>query len=280
MEKFFGFDFGEENSNVILLSFLLGKNSIKSINFFRKFSLFFETFDLERKKGIRIFDSGNFRPKNASEIAKKVKEVLEKKKFPVIISKSHLISLFSLQAFEKDIKIIVLDAHADAKNFYSDEKVKDSTWPLRLENNYYNCSTWLRRAVENGYKNFFILGLRACSEDELNFLEDNRILYFTSTYIKKNLEDVKKKVRKFSRNSKIYLSLDIDFFDPSFAPAVENPEPNGLSYLEFREIIDGIKISCADLVEFSLAPKKLMEITYSLALKSLFDLVLKFNYDI
>ncbi|MFH7882409.1 MAG: arginase family protein [Candidatus Aenigmatarchaeota archaeon] len=279
MEKIFGMDFDREVADIIAIGIPLGKNSEKILKFLRKASLFFETFDLEKERGIelKIFDEGNLKFKDENEITERVKKILNDEKIPLILSKSHLTSLFSIKAFDKNSKIIVFDAHADCKNNYLDERVVNSAQPIKLNKKFYNCSTWLRRLIENEYRNVAIVGLRACSEEEINFLKNNKILYITSTSIKKSLCKEKKRISDFTKNSKIYVSIDIDVFDPSIALAVENPEANGLNYQEFFEILNGIEgeIVGLDLVEISLADKKLMEITCSLGLKALFDLLLK-----
>lgn len=279
MDKIFGMDFEINLADIVAIGIPIGKNSEKVLNFLRKASLFFETFDIEKKRGInlKIFDEGNLKFKDRFEITKKIKEILEKNKIPLIFSKSHLVSLFSIQAFEKDLKIIVFDAHADCKNNYIDEKIEESIEPLKLNKNIYNCSTWLRRLIESGYKNIMLIGLRACSDEEIEFLEKSKIQYITSNFIKKNLKDARKKIKNFVGNSKVYLSLDMDFFDPSISPAVDHPEANGLSYEEFKSLIENIelKIFALDIVEIAFTEKKLMEMTFSLAFKVLFDLLLK-----
>ncbi len=279
MDKIFGMDFEKELAEIVTIGIPLGKNSSKVLKFLRKASLFFETFDLEREKGVelKIFDEGDLKFRNENEITKKIKEILNEKKIPLILSKSHLASLFSIKAFDKNLKVIVFDAHADCKNNYLDERIASSVQPLKLDENFYNCSTWLRRLIENGFRNVGIIGLRACSEEEVEFLKKNKILYITSNSIKKNPGKEKRRISNFTKGSNVYLSIDIDVFDPSLALAVENPEANGLNYQEFSEILNEIKgkIVGVDLVEISLANKKLMEITCSLALKALFDLLLK-----
>ncbi len=282
MEKLWASNFSASSADLLALGIPLGKNSEKVLRFLRKTSLFFETFDVDKRRGLklRICDLGNLKFKKPRQITEKIREIVRKGKVPLILSKSHLASFFSIQAFEKELKIVIFDAHADLRNEYWDEKVKDSVYPLNFEkkNSSYNCATWLRRLIEKGYKNVVLVGLRACSEDELEFLETNKILYFTSRAIKKDLKDVRKKLEKFARSSKLYVSLDMDVFDPPIAPAVDHPEPNGLNFQEFSELVEGIargKFVGLDLAEICLTEKKLMEITSFLALKALFEILLR-----
>ncbi|MCS7106117.1 MAG: arginase family protein, partial [Candidatus Aenigmarchaeota archaeon] len=167
----------------------------------------------------------------------------------------------------------------DVKNEYEDEKISYSTEPLKIkESKKYNCATWLRRAFEEGKKDIAIIGLRSCDEDEFSFLEKNKILTFSPNSIRKDFYDKKKvkdTLKKFVKDSKVYLSVDIDVFDPSIAPAVDHPEPNGLlfqDFLDLLEIFSG-KIIGFDLVEIAFCEKKLMEITSFLATRVILEVL-------
>jgi agmatinase len=80
----------------------------------------------------------------------------------------------------------------------------------------------------------------------------------------------------FCRNSKIYISVDIDFFDPSIAPSVEHPEHNGLSFQEFAELVKELckeRIVGFDLVEIQYLPEKIREVTDSLAVRTILEIL-------
>ena len=52
--------------------------------------------------------------------------------------------------------------------------------------------------------------------------------------------------------NKIYLTIDFDVLDPAFAPAVQNPEPNGLSTQTLVTLVSFLcdnRLACLDLVE-------------------------------
>jgi hypothetical protein len=70
-------------------------------------------------------------------------------------------------------------------------------------------------------------------------------------------------------------SLDIDVFDPSFAPNVHYPEPSGISFEDFRKVVDKIK---GEIVGIDLCCLKFSEESYQtefLAVKSLFKILSK-----
>jgi agmatinase len=82
-------------------------------------------------------------------------------------------------------------------------------------------------------------------------VKKNNFLYFTPAMIRENFDEVKEKFRDFVENSKIYLTVDIDAFDPSVAPAVGHPEPDGIFWHQFKELVKELKgkIVGLDLVE-------------------------------
>jgi len=271
-----------EEADVVIFGVPLGKDAKKSLDSLRETSWFVEFFDVDKKKNLienlKFFDAGDISLTSENDILVKTKEILDKNKIPLILGKSHLLTLFSLRAFDR-VKVVSFDAHADIKNEYEDEKISQSTEPLNLkEPSKYNCTTWLRRAFEEGKKDIAILGLRSCDEEDYDFIEKNGILAFTPNQIRKNFyekERIKEELRNFSKNSKVYLSVDIDVFDPSIAPAVDHPEPNGLLLPEFLEILEIFKgkIVGFDLVEIAFCEKKLMEITEFLATRVILEIL-------
>lgn len=271
-----------EEADIVIFGVPLGKDAKKSLDSLRETSWFVEFFDVNKKKNLienlKLFDAGDISLTSENDIFVKTKEMVDKKKIPLILGKSHLLTLFSLRAFDK-VKVVSFDAHADIKNEYEDEKISQSIEPLNLrESSKYNCTTWLRRVYEEGKKDIAILGLRSCDKEDYDFIEKNGILSFTPSQIRKNFYEkgrIKEVLRNFSKDSKVYLSIDIDVFDPSIAPAVDHPEPNGLFLQEFLDLIEIFKgrIVGFDLVEIAFCDKKLMEITEFLATRVILEVL-------
>lgn len=267
-----------EEANVVAIGIPLGKNADEMLTSLREASDFVDVFDVDRKvnmlDNVKIADVGNIQLNSLDDITLEVKKILTNKKIPLTFSKSHLSTLYSVQAFPKNMKIISFDAHGDIKNKYMDEIINDSTQPFD-SNEEYNCTTWLRRVCEiNGKENVAIIGLRDCDEDDFNFIEENKIFYLTPNQIKKDVEGSKKLLREFVKNSDVYLSVDMDVFDPSIVPAVEHPEPNGLLVHEFLDLVDEVcknKIVGMDLVEIK--PLKDNKITEFLATEIVFQIL-------
>jgi len=270
-----------KGADVVVFGVPLGKDSVKMANFLRETSWFIESFDPNSEKdlleNVKISDAGNMTLTSLGDISQQTKKIVAMNKIPLIFGKSHLLTLYALKAFS-DVKLVSFDAHADIKEYYMDERVACSVEPLILqEPKKYNCATWLRRFCELGNeKNVCLIGVRSCDDDDYNYLKEKRILHFTPRDIRKNMSNVKERLASFCKDSKIYVSLDVDFFDPSIAPSVEHPEHDGLSFQEFAELVKQIcveKIVGFDLVEMQYSPEKTCEVTASLAVRAVLEIL-------
>ncbi|MCD6371123.1 MAG: arginase family protein, partial [Candidatus Aenigmarchaeota archaeon] len=172
---------------------------------------------------------------------------------------------------------VSFDAHADCKDSYLDEKIIELDFGYKFTERF-NDSTWFRRSWEEGIKGVLV-GIRALDEDEFEFIEKEKIPYFSSEQIKKQIKKVEKNIRKFTKKKDILISLDIDVFDPSIAPAVHYPEPNGILFEHFESIVKSIK---GRIVGIDLTCVNSFEgknyVTEFLAIRSLFSIFSKLTF--
>lgn len=191
-----------------------------------------------------IDDLGNIKHTvNSSMMIKMVNKItneLIKANKPIfILGGEHLITLGSYTAFENNIGYIVFDAHYDLRNEYGDTK--------------FNHATYLRRIIEknNTSENILHIGARAYSSEELEFKTRHKIMTITDKDIRSN--NGPKLIKDFCTTfDKIYLSIDLDILDPSYAPGVGNPEALGITSRDLYEMILALhnnKILCTDIVE-------------------------------
>ena len=83
------------------------------------------------------------------------------------------------------------------------------------------------------------VGTRAVCKEELAYARDSGIEFFTSQQIRKEgaariAQQLKEKLVGYE---KVYLSVDMDVLDPAYAPAVQNPEPEGIETHTLLDII-------------------------------------------
>ena len=142
-----------------------------------------------------------------------------------------------------------------------------------------NDVTWLRRLCEIiDPKNVIQIGLRSGDWLELEFLKSSGIKYYTSKMVQDQFKKVKGEIRKFTKNSNFYISLDVDVFDPSIAPAVDHPEPNGLLFRQFQELINFMSGRLAGMDVCCLKPIKGNQVTEFTVVRSVFEILNKLNF--
>jgi len=270
----------EKEADVVIFGALVGKHS-KSIENLRKESFYLEPFDLNKRFNffdkLKVADISNIQLKSFDDITKRVKQILDKKKVPVMFSGGHVASYFSIKGFDEDVKVVVFDAHCDSRNQYSNDKyleemsyIKGIKFDPKI-----NPVTWFRRSSESrNSKNYFTIGLREGDEFELEYLEKNGIQFFTAQRMKENFSELKRKLKDFIQGSKVYISVDMDGFDPAFAPAVYHPEPGGFSYQDFVELMsvfNNSRIMGFDIVEIRSIPNN--NVTEFLATRVIFEIL-------
>jgi len=215
----------------------------------REASLNIETYSLRAGMDIedlRIHDLGDLHITSDAEetlrrLEKVTREIIAAKKTPVIIGGEHTITLGSTRAVGKSIAILSFDAHLDLRNEY-----------MNLTTSH---TTFMRRINEQAHPSKIVeIGTRAVCKEELSYAKKASVRFITVQQIRKDsAEKTVDKVRKLVTDAKkIYLTIDLDVLDPAFAPAVQNPEPDGLCTSEFYDILSGVcdrKVVAFDVVE-------------------------------
>ncbi len=145
--------------------------------------------------------------------------------FPVMLGGEHTVTLGALRSLEPDL-VLVFDAHLDMRDELFGERMCHATY--------------LRRGYEElGFK-AVVLGARALSGEEVEFAKSTGDLRYL-TALDMLREDPVSMVQGIMRGSeRVYVSLDMDVLDPSVAPAVGNPHPEGLTVTIVMDIVEQI----------------------------------------
>jgi agmatinase len=167
--------------------------------------------------------------------------LLKDDKFPVIIGGNHTVSIGAVKAFSeffKNITVLQLDAHTDLRQVYEGSEL--------------NHACAMARARE--YAPIVQVGIRSTSAEELPYIGHDRIFYSHQLYYDKSLYN--KAIDKLSEN--VYITIDLDVFDPSIMPSTGTPEPGGPEYFELmhflRDVIRTRNVVGFDVVELCPSP--------------------------
>jgi agmatinase len=190
-------------------------------------------------------------------------ELFEAKKIPVFLGGEHTITLGVIRSLGKETALVSFDAHLDLRNEYLDLIISHTTFMRRIKEQV-NSSTILE------------IGTRAACKEELNYAKEFGIKFLTASQIRHAgvAETVATLDCELADCERIYLTIDLDILDPAFAPAVQNPEPEGLdtsSLLDLLEVVCDHRVVGFDLVE--VAPHYDMGSTAIHAAKIIFEIL-------
>ena len=177
------------------------------------------------------------------------KKVIEKGIKPLTAGGDHLTSLPVLRAVADNgpLGMIHFDSHTDLFHSYFDGTM-------------FTHGTPFRRAVEENLldpKRVIQIGIRGTQYDreDLDFADSVGIRVIKiEEFFDRGIEDVMAEAREIVGEKETYISYDIDFIDPAFAPGTGTPEvggPNSYEALKVVRELSGVKIVAADMVEVS-----------------------------
>lgn len=167
------------------------------------------------------------------------KKIFKKNEKQVFLGGDHSCTYPILKAFKEQNKnpfLIIFDAHADC--------MPPSPEPTHEE--------FLRAIIEEGFPadKIILIGTRKIEPEEAAFLNSHDIKIFQTIH---NMEAAADYITEKANGKDLYISLDIDALDPSQAPAVNYPEPNGLTSKEFFYILGRLlkikTLKALDIVE-------------------------------
>ena len=176
-------------------------------------------------------------------------KVLGKGIKPLTAGGDHLTSLPVLRALadKAPLGMIHFDSHTDLFHSYFDGTM-------------FTHGTPFRRAVEENLldpKRVVQIGIRGTQYDteDLDFAKSVGIRVIKiEEFFDRGIQDVMAEAREIVGEKETYVSFDIDFIDPAFAPGTGTPEvggPNSYEALKVVRELTGVKIVGADMVEVS-----------------------------
>jgi len=189
-------------------------------------SRYMEAYDEETEKeisklGIYTFKeirSSKLRPEDMIKKAeKKISLMLDADKFPVLIGGEHSITLGPVLSCKKkfgNFSVLQLDAHSDMRDIFQGRKHSHGCIARRI--------TEITDVVQ--------IGIRSLSKEEAEKGHKNLKTFFMKDMIKSG-KWAKEAIGSL-KEKKVYVTIDMDVFDPSIMPSVGTPEPGGMGWYE------------------------------------------------
>ncbi len=182
-----------------------------------------------------VHDAGNVRAWDAvaeycEYLGGQLRDIVWDEAVPLVLGGEHTVTVPAVEAVEPDV-FVCLDAHLDLRKAYD-----GNDWS-------HACVT--HRVLQTADK-AIILGARTGSADEWARAQQDDITVIAPQSVDEWLADPP----SFAEKS-VYLSLDIDAADPSYAPGTGTMEPFGLSGNQLREVVRHVAPYCEgfDIVE-------------------------------
>lgn len=243
---------GYKNAKVVILpvpydgTSTWGKGADKGPQAFLDASENMEIYDLEsdtevHKHGIWLSQALNC-DKNpeimAQQVKAKAKKFYEDNKLFTMIGGEHSVSIGAIMAsaekFE-NLSVLQLDAHSDLRAEY--------------EGTAYNHACALHWASKN--TNLVQVGIRSMAIEEKEFIKKENVFFAEDIANRNNWQQ--EVIDKLGEN--VYLTIDLDYFDPSILPATGTPEPGGLTWYPslylLKKLAQQKKIIGFDIVELA-----------------------------
>ncbi len=158
----------------------------------------------------------------------------------------------------RQVTVVQIDAHADLRNAY--------------EQSHYSHASVMRRIHDLGV-GFIGVGIRNFSLEEARFMKRQGITPILARDCRGEADWIQRVLAAVGDT--VYLTIDIDGFDPAYAPGTGTPEPGGLDWYQVTALLRALTEQCtvvaADIVEVIPIPGQV--VTEFLAAKLAYQLI-------
>ena len=172
--------------------------------------------------------------------------LLDRGKFVVTLGGDHMTSIGVIRAFAKrrpGMTVLQIDAHADLRDEYEGAKMSSATI--------------MRRTLEVCHHTAQV-GIRSLSEPEAELVAARNLpLWRASDIHAQTLRGERGWIDEVvnALGNEVYVTIDIDAFDPALVPGTGTPEPGGLGWYDVIDLLTAVTASRRvigfDVVELS-----------------------------
>ncbi len=223
-----------------------------------------ELFDEELKRPLdalrvhtctAVGDNSDSPEKNVERVRDAVRGLMKNKNcFPLVLGGEHSVSVGAVRAcLERfpSLTVLYFDAHADLRDEFDGSR--------------FNHACAARRMLEDGAR-LIEIGVRSLDEEQYEFIKktsERKLKVFWARELAEQdsascssgslgvLGSFERKVNEIVAavgKSAVWVSFDLDAFDPSEMPAVGTPEPGGLRWRDALRILRAVASSGARLI--------------------------------
>ncbi len=180
----------------------------------------------------------------ADRLEEIVSAISTNQQLPIVLGGDHSISIGAIRAIARArpaMSTLQIDAHADTRESYAGSR--------------FNHACVMARARE--HCEIVQVGIRAIDRNEVSGLDPERVIYghqingpgAQSDWIDRAIGHL---------NDEVYVTIDLDGFDPAYVPATGTPEPGGLDWYQVTSLLERVaqekKIVGFDVVELLPTP--------------------------
>lgn len=210
-----------------------------------------ELYDIETdtevyKQGVYLADAitENSTPEAMVDaVHQATKKYIKKNKFVTIFGGEHSISIGTIRAFNEmypSLTVLQLDAHADLRQSYEGSTCNHACAVYE--------ASQTTNLIQVGIRSMDIIEKTVMDEDKTYFAHDMAI---DDTWMDSAIDQM---------TENVFITIDLDAFDPSILPSTGTPEPGGLLWyetLEFlKQVFEEKNVVGFDIVELCPNPKE------------------------
>lgn len=191
-------------------------------------------------------------------VEKQVGKLVDDRKFPVTIGGNHTVSIGAIRAMANrydDLTILQLDAHSDLRNTYEGSELNHACVMYQAKQ---------RASITQ-------VGIRSMCIEETPYVDPHRIFYAHELLFQDDWQELA--INTLGTN--VYITIDLDVFDPSIMPSTGTPEPGGLDYYRvlwfLRSVFSQRNVVGLDVVE--LCPNSVNKAPDFLAARLIYQLL-------
>ncbi|MCX5849910.1 MAG: agmatinase [Deltaproteobacteria bacterium] len=180
-------------------------------------------------------------PKNMiNAVRKKISRIVAMEKIPVMLGGEHSITLGAVQAVKKKypkLSVLQLDAHADLRDSYQGSPYSHASVARRISE--------ICPLVQ--------VGIRSMSKEEADFLPKSKVKSYGAEFVLETKNWCETICKNLSDD--VFVTIDLDVFDPSIMPSTGTPEPGGLYWRDVLCLLKAVSRTCKirgfDVVELA-----------------------------